>query len=265
MSSPENLGKVVDIQLREQIVLYDKLLDQYNQVQLEKSKLNEQIEQQIEKTNAVELKCRRIEDENSCSIQRYEDKLEELAALSKESETNLKELQLLRIEFDSLISKVNESHQRIEDLKGAKCSLEQQLNVCENEKDVLRDNNAAIATDIAKHLLQIDRLIASESELKSEVETNNDVINRLQTSILQLQDQIEKSNEREVILQYEIDRLTKLLDDLHLQIDRLNGDNQMLSEEFTVTLNEKDVSLQQMEKDRNERTVELEHQVKLVR
>lgn len=265
MSSPENLGKVVDIQLREQILLYDNLLDQYNQIQHEKSILNEQIAEHKEKTNALELKCRCIEDENSCNVKRYEDKLEELAALSKESETNLKEFQLLRIEFDSLISKVNESHQRIDELSSAKSSLEHQLNACENEVVVLKDSNKTIATENANHLLRIECLTASESKLKLDVDNNNELINRLQASILQLQDQIEKSKEREVTLQYEIDRLTKLLDDLHLQIDRLKGDNQTLSDEFTVSLNDKDVALQKMERDRNERIVELGHQVKLVR
>lgn len=265
MSSPENLGKVVDIQLREQILMYDNLLDQYNQIQQEKSRLNEQIEAHIQNINALELKCRRTEDENSSNVKRYEDKMEELAVLTAESEMNLKEFQLLRTEFDALMSKANESHQRIDDLNSAKSSLEHRLNVCENEVVELRDSKKTIAAENANHLLNIERLAASESKLKLDVEHNSDLIDRLQVTILQLQDQIAKGNEREVALQYEIDRLTKLLDDLHIQIDHIKRDGQTLSEQFTVSMNEKDAALQKVEQDRDERIVELEHQMQLVR
>lgn len=251
MSSPENLGKVVDIQLREQILMYDNLLSQYNQIQEEKSKLNEQIAEHIQKTNVLESRCHQIEEENKCNVKRYEDKLDELAALSKESETNLQEFQLLRIEFDSLMSKVNESHRRIEDLTGAKSLLEHQLSVSEKQVNDLKEINATISTENATHRLHIERFKVSENKLQLELKDNSDLINRLQTSIQQLEDKI--------------DRLTKLLDDLQSQNDRLKEDKQKSSEEYAVSLNAKEIELAKMEQDRNERIAELEHQVKLVR
>lgn len=265
MSSPENLGKVVDIKLREQILRNENLLDQYNQVQLEKSELNRRIEEYTQKINALESECRQFEDDNFKNIKRYEDKLEELAALSEESETNLKELQLLRNEFDVLMTKVSESYERIGDLESAKSSLQDELNVCENEVIKLKDSNKKIATENADHLLQIERLTVIESRLKLEAAKNEDLVNRLQSSILELQVQIEKSHEREIVLQSEVDRLTKLLDDFQSQIDRLEKDSQTLSKDYTIALNERDYELKKLQQDRDERINELEHQVKLVR
>lgn len=156
MSSPENLGKVVDIQLREQIALYQDLLEKCHQIEREKSGLNEQIDEHIQKINALESKCLRIESENSEHVKRYEDKLEELAALSKESETNLNEFQSLRIEFDMLIVKVNESQQTIEDLNSAKSQLQDEITMS-NEREVILQS-------------EIDRLTRLLEDLQSEVE-----------------------------------------------------------------------------------------------
>ncbi len=80
----------------------------------------DQVEEQVRKLSELGSKCHQLEDEKSKYVNRYDEKLEEFAAVSFESEKNLQKLQSVRIEFDSLMLKVSESNGQIEDLHRTK-------------------------------------------------------------------------------------------------------------------------------------------------
>ncbi|KAJ6638168.1 hypothetical protein Bhyg_10901 [Pseudolycoriella hygida] len=264
VSSPENLGKVVDIQLREQVLMYEQLLDQFNQTQHEKSKLNKQIEEHTKKFEALELKCQEIEDENSRNVKRYDDAVSELAALSKESESNLKEIHSLRIEIGELMTKVNESNQKIDDLNAEKLSLNESLLVCEQEVKELNNRNMKLDNENINYQTVIERLTTSENKLKLDLENNGDLINRQQSSILDLEIQMKESHQRESNLQSEVDRLTKQLNDTLMQNSRLEEERETTTKEYTTLLNDRNAELKTLEQDRNKLKLDLENNGDLI-
>ncbi|KAG4067391.1 hypothetical protein HA402_015827 [Bradysia odoriphaga] len=202
-SSPENMGQVVDMQLREQIALYESLQEKCIRIEEENSQLREQVEEHIQRTSVLELQCRDVMEENKIIAQRDEKKSAELTAVSEELNSNATKLQALRSELDSLTSTVNENHQTIEILNEAKSTLEQQLNVRENEIAVVRIQleTANAKLDVAesmrldlvsqhgKNLRQKEKMLA---ELESEKNGLTDQLNALTSRLSNAEEMHEK-------------------------------------------------------------------------